>query len=119
MTQAAFSILVLRTGNAARSVVGEAIFDQRAPGRIQAFSADSKPKGEACPVFPGTPLRAHWGLADPADVTGEAAEDAAFAATWRYSTMRTEVFPALPFETMDRRGPTRALAESGQMGGAA
>ena len=70
-------------------------------------------------MFPGTPLRAHWGLADPADETGEAAEDAAFEATWRYLTMRAEAFLALPFETMDRGELTRALAEIGQMEGAA
>ena len=167
MTQAAFSILVLCTGNSARSILGEAIFNQLAPSRVQAFSAGSKPKGvphpgalrllarrgidtstfrskswlefsapdaphidlvitvcanaagEACPVFPGTPLRAHWGLADPADETGEAAADAAFEATWRYLTMRAEAFLALPFETMDRGELTRALAEIGQMEGAA
>lgn len=167
MTQAAFSILVLCTGNSARSILGEAIFNQLAPGRVQAFSAGSKPKGvphpgalrllarrgidtctfrskswlefsapeaphidlvitvcanaagEACPVFPGTPLRAHWGLADPADEVGEAAEDAAFEATWHYLTMRAEALLALPFETMDRSELTRALAEIGQMEGAA
>ena len=167
MTTRVFNVLVLCTGNSARSILGEAIFNQLAPGRVQAFSAGSKPKGvphpgalrllarrgidtstfrskswlefsapraphidlvitvcanaagEACPVFPGTPLRAHWGLADPADEVGEAAEDAAFEATWRYLTMRAEALLALPFETMERSALTSAMAEIGQMEGTA
>lgn len=168
MTPTRFSILVLCTGNSARSILGEAIFNHLAPGRVQAFSAGSKPKGvphpgalrllarrgiethvfrskswleftgpdaphidlvitvcgnaagEACPVFPGTPLRAHWGLADPADVTGgEAAEDAAFETTWHYLSLRAQALLALPFETMPRPELTAALAEIGAMEGAA
>ena len=167
MTDRVFNVLFLCTGNSARSILGEAIFNQSAPDRVRAFSAGSKPKGvphpgalrllarrgidtctfrskswlefaapdaphidlvitvcgnaagEACPVFPGTPLRAHWGLTDPADVTGEAAEDAAFEATWRYLSMRAEALFALPFETMDRGELTKALADIGQMEGAA
>ncbi|NBC35121.1 arsenate reductase ArsC [Novosphingobium sp. FSY-8] len=168
MTKPVFSILVLCTGNSARSILGEAIFNTLAPGRVQAFSAGSKPKGvphpgalrllarrgidtttfrskswlefsaadaphidlvitvcgnaagEACPVFPGTPLRAHWGLPDPADVEGgEAAEDAAFEETWRWLTMRAQALLALPFETMDRAEIQAKLAEIGQMEGAA
>ena len=166
MASAPFSILVLCTGNSARSILGEAIFNHLAPGRVQAYSAGSKPKGvphpgalrllarqgidtgtfrskswlefsgpdapridlavtvcgnaagEACPVFPGAPLRAHWGLADPADAVGEAAEDAAFEDTWRWLTMRAQAFLALPFETMGREELTAALAEIGRMEGA-
>jgi len=164
---APFAILVLCTGNSARSILGEAIFNHLAPGRVVAFSAGSKPKGvphpgalrllarrgidtagfaskswltftgpdtpaidlaitvcgnaagEACPVFPGTPLRAHWGLTDPADAVGEAAEDAAFENTWRFLTMRAEALLALPFETMGREDLTAALADIGHMEGAA
>lgn len=168
MTQIPFSILVLCTGNSARSILGEAIFNQLAPDRVRAFSAGSKPKGvphpgalrllarkgidtsafrskswleytgseapqidlaitvcgnaagEACPVFPGTPLRAHWGLTDPADVTGgEAAEDAAFEATWHHLSLRAQALLALPFETMARGDVTAALAEIGAMEGVA
>jgi arsenate reductase len=163
-----FNILVLCTGNSARSILGEAIFNHLAPGRVRAFSAGSKPKGvphpgalrllarrgidvagfrskswneftgpdaphidlaitvcgnaagEACPVFPGSPLRAHWGLSDPADVAGgEAAEDAAFEDTWRWLNMRAEALLALPFEAMDRKDAMPALAEIGEMEGAA
>lgn len=167
MKQTPFSILVLCTGNSARSILGEAIFNQLASGRVQAYSAGSKPKGvphsgalrllarrgidtstfrskswleysgegappidlvitvcanaagEACPVFPGTPLRAHWGLADPADEVGEAAEDAAFENTWRWLSMRAEALLALPFETMERAELTQKLASIGLMEGAA
>jgi arsenate reductase len=81
--------------------------------------------GEACPVFRGTPahpdpLRAHWGLPDPADaVGGEAAEDAAFEQTWRWLTLRVQALLALPFETMDREVLSARLAEIGLLEGAA
>ena len=75
---------------------------------------------EACPVFPGTPLRAHWGLPDPADVTGsEAAVDAAFAETWRLLELRVAAFLALDLAALDRNQAQAALAEIGNLEGAA
>lgn len=162
------NILVLCTGNSARSILGEVILGRLGAGRVTAFSAGSQPKGavhpgalrllaargidavglhskswnvftgpdapvidlvitvcgsaagEACPVFPGTPLRAHWGLPDPAAVTGDdAAVDAAFAQTWDWLTLRAEAFFALPFETMARDALQAELAAIGGMEGAA
>lgn len=162
------SVLVLCTGNSARSILGEALFTQLGAGRLAAHSAGSKPKGaphpgalrllaakgidpsafrskswleftgpnapdidlaitvcgnaagESCPVFPGTPLRAHWGLPDPADVTGSEAEiDAAFAETWRLLEMRVRAFLALDLEGTDRAALQAALGAIGQMEGAA
>ncbi len=162
------TILVLCTGNSARSILGEALFNHLGHGRVKGFSAGSQPKGaphpgalrllkakgidtapfrskswdefsgpgapdidlaitvcgnaagEVCPVFPGAPLRAHWGLPDPADVTGsDAAVDAAFAETWRLLEMRVRAFLALDLTAMDRAHAQRALAEIGAMEGAA
>jgi arsenate reductase (thioredoxin) len=80
--------------------------------------------GETCPVFLGAPLKAHWGLSDPADVTGDdaavdAAVDAAFEETWRLLDLRVSALLALPFETMTRDAFKVALAEIGAMEGAA
>ena len=168
MTLAPFTVLVLCTGNSARSILGEAIINQLGEGRARAFSAGSKPKGvphpgalrllerrgidtaafrskswdefsapgapaidlavtvcgnaagEACPVFLGSPLKAHWGLPDPADVTGSEAEvDAAFAETWRLLEMRVRAFLALDRASMDKTALQAALADIGAMEGAA
>ncbi len=168
MTARPFSVLVLCTGNSARSILGEAALARLGAGRVQAYSAGSRPKGqphpgalrllarqgidiagfrskswdeftgphappidlaitvcgnaagEACPVFMGAPLKAHWGLPDPADVEGSEAEvDAAFAATWLALTERVNAFLALPFQTMDQAALAARLAEIGQMEGAA
>ena len=162
------SVLVLCTGNSARSILGEALFAQLGAGRLTAYSAGSKPKGvphpgalrrlaaqgidtdpfrskswleftgpdapeidlaitvcgnaagEACPVFPGTPLRAHWGLPDPADVSGgEATEEDAFAETWRLLEMRVKAMLALNLDALDRAEAEDELARIGQMEGAA
>lgn len=163
-----FRILVLCTGNSARSILGEAILAELGGGRIAAFSAGSKPKGEphpgalrllarkgipiarfrskswnefagpaappidlaitvcgnaageACPVLLGAPLKAHWGLPDPADASGdEAAVDAAFEQTWSWLELRARALLALPFETMERAELVAELARIGQMEGAA
>ncbi|NBW75269.1 MAG: arsenate reductase ArsC [Sphingomonadaceae bacterium] len=162
------SVLVLCTGNSARSILGEALFRRHGAGRLAAYSAGSKPKGlphpgalrllaregfdtasfrskswneytgpdapeidlvvtvcgnaagEACPIFPGTPLRAHWGLPDPADATGDETQiDAAFAETWRLLAMRVEAFFALDLDGLDATATQAELARIGAMEGAA
>ena len=68
----------------------------------------------------GAPLKAHWGLPDPADVIGTEAEvDAAFEQIWRWLEQRVRAFLDLPFETMDRKALASELARIGQMEGAA
>lgn len=59
--------------------------------------------GEVCPVWPGQPISAHWGLPDPAAVTGTEAELAfAFAETYRMLTNRISAFSSLKISGLDR-----------------
>ena len=61
-----------------------------------------KAAGEACPVFFGPALRAHWGLADPSEASGSTAEiAAAFDATVARIKTRIQAFLALPFDQLD------------------
>ena len=118
------TVLILCTGNSARSILGEALLDRLGEGRVRALSAGSRPAGRVHPgalrLLQREGVRAHWGLADPAVVEGSEAEvDAAFAETWRLLKMRIEAFLALPFETMPPSELQRELAAIGRMEGAA
>jgi arsenate reductase (thioredoxin) len=162
------TILVLCTGNSARSILGEALFNVHGKGRLKAYSAGSKPKGEphpaalrlldrkgldtrafsskswdaftgsnaphidvaitvcanaaneVCPVFWGSPLRAHWGLADPAEVSGsDEMVDAAFAETWRLLELRVKAFFSHNLGNMSDDDVRAILGEIGRMEGAA
>lgn len=145
-----FNVLVLCTGNSARSILGEMLFNHLGAGRVRAFSAGSKPAGqvnpvaletltrhgipvagarskswdefaaadapeidfiftvcgnaaaEACPVWPGHPATAHWGVPDPAHVEPIEARRAAFEGAYRSLERRVRSFLALPLETLSR-----------------
>ena len=143
----AFRILILCTGNSARSQMAEALINARGKGRVVAESAGSAPAAhvnpwaietlreagiewhghpprgldglasqpwdavitvcdkakEACPYFPGQPLLAHWGMADPAEVEGsdEQVREAFFEAFLLLSR-RIELLLALPVESLER-----------------
>jgi arsenate reductase len=59
--------------------------------------------GEACPYWPGQPMTAHWGFADPSHVEGdEATRRAAFAKTAQAIAHRIRLFLSLPLEKLDR-----------------
>ena len=142
-------ILVLCTGNSARSILAEAVLNRDGAGRVRAYSAGSKPAGrvnpgairllerlglptagyrskswdeftaagapqmdlvitvcdsaagETCPVWPGAPLMAHWGVDDPA-AAPEAEIDRAFRVAYHHLSARINTFLALDFEEMDR-----------------
>lgn len=69
-----------------------------------------KAAGEACPVYFGPALKAHWGLEDPSEVTGdEAAVSAAFHSTLARIETRCRAFLALPFAELDRAALKREL----------
>lgn len=59
--------------------------------------------GEICPIWPGRPTQAHWGIADPARAEGSPAEIAlAFADAYRMLGNRISLFTSLPIEKLDR-----------------
>lgn len=71
--------------------------------------------GEVCPVWPGGPLSAHWGIADPAAVEGtDADKRAAFHAAAEALEDRIRQFLALPIETLEPAALRAALTKIGQ-----
>ncbi len=64
--------------------------------------------GEACPVWYGSPVTAHWGIPDPADAPPQDA-DAAFDLAYRQLRTRIEAMVELPLESMDQRATLDAL----------
>jgi arsenate reductase len=67
------------------------------------FTVCDNAAGEACPYWPGQPMTAHWGLPDPAAVTGtEAQQWAAFRAVFQALETRIKLFTSLPLASLDR-----------------
>ena len=67
------------------------------------FTVCDAAAGEACPVWPGRPVSAHWGMPDPASVEGrDAVKMQAFRETLRLLGNRIRVFTELPFDKLDR-----------------
>ena len=145
------NVLILCTGNSARSILGEALFNHLGNGRVRAFSAGSKPSGkvnpvaletlekhdvplpseirskswdefavpgapkldyiftvcasaagETCPIWPGHPTSAHWGIDDPAHVEPMEARREAFEIAYTALEKRIKAFLALDLESMSR-----------------
>jgi protein-tyrosine-phosphatase len=162
MQREALNILILCTGNSARSILAEAILNRTGRGRIRAFSAGRQPRGEAhplalellqqrgyetsglrskswsefaregaprfdiaitvcdaaagesCPLWPGSPVKAHWGIGDPAGVEGSTeTRRAAFETAYQQLSARIAALLAFPLEQMDRPSIARALQEVG------
>ena len=154
------NILVLCTGNSARSILLEFLLNDLGQGRVQAYSAGSQPAGkvhpqsltllgsmghdlsqarskswdefagedapemdavitvcgsaasETCPIWPGAPVRAHWGVEDPA--AAPASQWAtAFQTAHDILRRRAEAFLSEPAETMDQGALRAHLARCG------
>jgi arsenate reductase (thioredoxin) len=74
---------------------------------------------EPCPVWPGQPMTAHWGVPDPAEATGTEAEvRLAFADALRMLTNRINIFVSLPMKSLDRLTLQNKLREIGLVEGA-
>lgn len=163
MTEHAYNVLFLCTGNSARSILAECILNREGRGRFHAFSAGSQPKGqvhshaldllkkmnhptaglrskswdefaapgaptldfvftvcdnaasEVCPIWPGQPMTAHWGVPDPAAAEGSDAErHLAFADAYRMLTNRISIFTSLPMQSLDRLTLQKRLDEIGR-----
>lgn len=161
------NVLVVCTGNSARSIMAEAVLNREGLGRIKAWSAGSRPQeaphplalglldklgyqtsgyrskswdeflgpeardldlvitvcddaaDDACPMFPGVPMRVHWGLDDPAQAVGlQEAQRAVFLKSYRELTSRVSAFVNLPFETMSIGDLEHLLHDIGKMDGA-
>jgi arsenate reductase len=66
------------------------------------FTVCNSAAGESCPVWPGQPMTAHWGIEDPAAVEGtDIQKEAAFVAAFRYMKNRISLFTALPLGSID------------------
>jgi protein-tyrosine-phosphatase len=151
MSEQAYNVLFLCTGNSARSILAESLINHWGRGRFRGFSAGSHPKGavhpialellrhlnlpvdglrskswdefaapgspaldfvftvcdnavaEVCPYWPGQPMTAHWGVPDPAAVTGGDKEQwLAFRAAFQALENRIKIFTSLPLAKLDR-----------------
>jgi protein-tyrosine-phosphatase len=90
-----------------------------APALDFVFTVCDNAAGEACPVWPGQPMTAHWGVPDPAEATGSPAEIAlAFKDAYRMLNQRIGIFAALPLRALDQLSLQRKLTEIGRTAGA-
>jgi arsenate reductase (thioredoxin) len=157
-----FNVLFLCTGNSARSIMAEAIMNQKGRPNFVAYSAGSHPKGsvhpgalrqlerahlptngyrsksweefsrpgaphldfvftvcdnaaaEVCPVWPGQPMTAHWGIPDPAAAQGSEQEiQWAFHSTFLTLDRRISLFLCLPLKSLNKLAIQREIDKIG------
>jgi arsenate reductase (thioredoxin) len=98
-----------------RSKSWEEFSGPEAPELDFVFTVCDNAANEACPVWPGQPMTAHWGVPDPAAATGTEAEIAhAFDDAWRMLQNRITIFCNLRFDALDRLSLKQRLDEIGR-----
>ena len=118
-----FALRVLRAfdypADGFRSKSWDEFATPNAPKMDFVFTVCDDAAGEACPVWPGHPMTAHWGIEDPAAVEGSDIEkERAFNTAFRYMRNRVTSFIALPFSSLDKMALTTRLRDIGHMDGA-
>jgi len=79
------------------------------------FTVCDNAAAEVCPIWPGQPMTAHWGVPDPAEATGKDAEiSLAFADAFRMLRNRISIFVSLPLSSLDRMSLQKRLDEIGR-----
>lgn len=89
-----------------------------APEMDFVFTVCDDAASETCPIWPGQPVTAHWGIEDPAAVEGSPMERrAAFVRALQYMRNRVSAFVNLPFESIDRLALSHRIRDIGGMEG--
>lgn len=87
-----------------------------APSLDFVFTVCDNAAGETCPIWPGRPMTAHWGIPDPAEAKGSEAEIAlAFKDAYRMLHQRIGIFVALPVQSLDRLTLQSKLRDIGRI----
>lgn len=82
------------------------------------FTVCDNAAGETCPLWPGQPMTAHWGVPDPAEAKGTETEIAfAFRDAYRMLNQRVGLFMSLPLRALDQLTLQKKLREIGNVGG--
>jgi protein-tyrosine-phosphatase len=98
-----------------RSKSWEEFAEPGAPELDFVFTVCDNAANEVCPVWPGQPMTAHWGVPDPAAAEGNEAERRyAFADTYRMLNQRISIFVNLPMKSLDKLSLQRRLDEIGK-----
>jgi protein-tyrosine-phosphatase len=98
-----------------RSKNWEEFAEPGAPEMDFVFTVCDNAANEVCPVWPGQPMSAHWGLPDPAAVQGtEAEQRLAFADAYRMLRNRISIFISLPMKSLDKLSLQKRLDDIGQ-----
>jgi arsenate reductase len=102
-----------------RSKSWEEFASPDAPAMNFVFTVCDNAARESCPVWPGHPMTAHWGIEDPAEVAGtDIQKEAAFVAALRHLKNRIAIFTSLPLESFDRLSLGTRLRDIGRSEGA-
>ncbi|TJW06915.1 MAG: arsenate reductase ArsC [Mesorhizobium sp.] len=114
-----FALQLLKTLNHdtsfARSKSWEEFAVPGAPEMNFVFTVCDNAANESCPIWPGQPMTAHWGVPDPAAVEGTDAEKhLAFAEAYRMLNNRISIFVSLPMDMVDRLALQQRLDEIGR-----